>query len=105
MDDIKLFAKKRKRIVNPHTDRENIQSGHSDGIWHWKMHHAKKEKQETIHDGRDRPTKPRKKNEDNQGKWNVQILMNIGDETSGDERNNVKSVALKNEKATRKKTV
>ena len=34
MDDIKLFAKKRKQIENSNTGCENIQSGHKDGIWH-----------------------------------------------------------------------
>ena len=40
IDDIKLFAKKRKRIGNSITRSQNIQSGHRDGIWHRKMHQA-----------------------------------------------------------------
>ena len=36
MDDIKLFAKKRKRIGSPYVDSENIQSRFRKGIWHRK---------------------------------------------------------------------
>ena len=36
MVDIKLFAKKRKRIGNPNTNCENIQSRYRNGIWHRK---------------------------------------------------------------------
>ena len=32
MDDIKLFAKNEKKIENPNTHSENIQSGYTDGI-------------------------------------------------------------------------
>ena len=45
---IKLFTKKQKRIENSDTQSENLQSEHSDGIWHRKMHHASNEKQKTT---------------------------------------------------------
>ena len=48
-------------IGNPNTDIENIQSGHRDGIWHWKMHYFNNEKQETTPDGQNRTTKSKKK--------------------------------------------
>ena len=36
MDDIKLFAKKCKRIGDYDTDNKNIQPGYRNGIWHRK---------------------------------------------------------------------
>ena len=51
IDDIKPFAKKRKRIGNSNARNENIQAGHRDGIWHRKMRHAKDEKWQATHDG------------------------------------------------------
>ena len=83
-------CKKWKRIGNPNTDSENIQLGHRNGIWHGKMCHANNEKQEMTHDGRDRPTKPRK-NLYTWGKGNIQILGNMKSwhhQTSTDERKN-----------------
>ena len=50
MDGIKLFAKKWKRIKNPNTGCENIQSEHRDGIQHRKMYHANNEKREMTND-------------------------------------------------------
>ena len=46
MDDIKLSAKNEKEFGNPNTGGEDIQSGHRDEIWHWKMCHANYEKRE-----------------------------------------------------------
>ena len=44
-------------IGNPNTESDNILSGHRDGIWHRKMHHANNEKQKTTHGERNRTTK------------------------------------------------
>ena len=52
MNGIKLFAKKENRTGNSNTRRENIKSGHRDGIWHRKMCHASNEKRQTTPDGR-----------------------------------------------------
>ena len=60
MDDIKLFAKKRKRIGNPNRGSENIHLGNRDGNWHRKMRYANNEKRETTHDGRNGTAKSRK---------------------------------------------
>ena len=49
MERHKTLCKKRKRIGNPNTDSENIQSGHRERIWH-RMLIMKKRK--TTHDGR-----------------------------------------------------
>ena len=48
IDNIKLFAKNKKRIGNPNTGSENIRSGHMDGIWHRKMHDVNNEKWKTA---------------------------------------------------------
>ena len=60
VDDIKLFAKNWKKMET-NTDRENLQSGYTDGIWHKKMYHANNEKRETKNDGRGGITISRKK--------------------------------------------
>ena len=44
MDDIKLFAKKWKRIGDSYTNNMNIQLGHRNRIRHWKMCHINYEK-------------------------------------------------------------
>ena len=46
MDDIKRFAKNEKELEILRS--ENIQPGHRDGIWYWKMRHIRNEKQETT---------------------------------------------------------
>ena len=53
--------KKRKRIGDPNTDCENMQSGHRDGIPHRKIRLANNETLETTQDGKNRPIKPRRK--------------------------------------------
>ena len=63
MDDSKLFDKNEKRIGNLNTDRENIQSGYRDGIWHRKICHANNEKRKTTSDERCKTMKSRKKSE------------------------------------------
>ena len=67
---------------------ENIQSGHRDGIWPWKMRHAGNEKQETTHGRRNGTTKSTKYNNARR-KRNPQIFGNTGRwhcKTSRDER-------------------
>ena len=59
IDDIKLFAKKWKRIGNSNTRSENMQSGCRDRIWHSKMHYVNNEKWEMTHDRWNRSTKSR----------------------------------------------
>ena len=62
VDDIKLFASPpNKRIGNPNTDSEKIQSKYRNGIWHRKTRHASNEKRVTTHDRRNGTTKLRKK--------------------------------------------
>ena len=63
-DDIKLFTKNKKRIGNPITGSENIQSGYRNWIWYRKMCHANYEKRKTTHDEKNRITKSRKKSRD-----------------------------------------
>ena len=46
MNDIKM----KKRIGNPNTDSENIQSRYRNEIWRWKMRHARNDKRQTAHD-------------------------------------------------------
>ena len=60
MDDIELFAKNKTKFGNSNTGSENIQLGHTDGIWHRKMRNASNEKQKTIPYGRNGTTKSRK---------------------------------------------
>ena len=68
-----------KKIGNPNTGSEDIQSRYRDGIWYGKMSHAKNEMPKTTNDGRNRTSKSRK----NQNTWkkrnltNPQILRNI----------------------------
>ena len=50
------ICQKRKRIGNPNKSSENIQSGHSNGIWQRKMCHAINEKPEKTYDGRNGTT-------------------------------------------------
>ena len=76
MDGIKLFAKNEKRIGNPNTSCENIQSRYRDGIWHRKIFHASNEKWLTIHDGRSRTTKS-SNNQNTRRKGKLQILGDI----------------------------
>ena len=45
MHDIKLFAKKWKRIRDSNTNNKNIQPGYRNGIWRRKMRQANYEKQ------------------------------------------------------------
>ena len=91
MDDIKLFAKKGKRIGKPNTNCENIQSRYSNGIWYWKIRHASNEKWQTTLDGN-----WTNKSSDNQNAWrkeNLQILGDTGSwhhQTRGNERKNFK---------------
>ena len=56
----KTVYEKPKRIGNPNTDCENIQSRYRNGIWYRKMGHAWNEKRETTQDRRNRNTKSRK---------------------------------------------
>ena len=49
-----------KRTGNSNTRRENIESGHRDGIWHRKICYPCNEKRQTILDGRNGTTKSRK---------------------------------------------
>ena len=65
---------KLKRIPNPDTDSENMQSGHTDGIWHKKMCHVNNEKRKTSHEVR----KKQEKKQNARKKGNLQILENIG---------------------------
>ena len=51
---------KLKRIGNPNTSSENIQSGYRDGIWHRKICHANNEKRKTTNDRRNRSIKREK---------------------------------------------
>ena len=47
MDDINLFAKKKKKRTSTwdsDTNNKNIQPGYNNGIWHWKMWHAPNKK-------------------------------------------------------------
>ena len=71
-----------KKIGNPNTESENTQLGHRDGIWHRKMCHAHNEKQEMIHNGRKKTTKPRE-NQNARRKGNLQILEINGSEDEG----------------------
>ena len=75
MDDIKLFAKKkkRKRTGNSNTRSQNIQLGYKNGIWHRKMWHDCKEKWQTTYDWRNGTTKSRE-DLNTRRKRNVQIL-------------------------------
>ena len=52
-----------KKIRDPNSDSENIQSKYRNGIWDRKMHHTSNEKRETTHDERNQTTKSRKKSE------------------------------------------
>ena len=78
MDCIKQFTKKWKRIGNPNTDSENIQSGCRDGIRHRIMYHAYNEKRKTTNDGGKRTTKS-SKNKNAHGKRNLQMGIFEGD--------------------------
>ena len=64
MDDIKLFAKNKKRIGDTNIGSENIQSRHRDLISHGEMRYNNngnnKKKRETTHDRRNGTTKSRK---------------------------------------------
>ena len=88
MYDIKLFFQKRKRIGNPNTNCENIQSRYRDGIWHRKMRHASNEKWQTTHNGRSQTTQSNG-HQNVRRKGNLQILGDIGSwqyQTTGNER-------------------
>ena len=43
---IKVFAKNEKRIGKSYTRRQNMQSGHRNGIWQRNMRHASNKKQQ-----------------------------------------------------------
>ena len=60
IDDIKLCCQQWKRIGNPNTGGDDIQSRHRDGIRHRKMSHANNEMREMTLDLRNRTTIPRK---------------------------------------------
>ena len=82
-----IVCQKWKRIGNPITDSEVIQSGHRDRIWHRKMRYIDNEKSETAHDGRNKTIKPRK-DPNARRIGNLQKLGNIGNghhQTNGDE--------------------
>ena len=49
-DDFKLFVKKRKRIGNPKTDNEILESGHGNVIWHRNIRQASNKKRKTTRD-------------------------------------------------------
>ena len=66
MDDIKLFAKKGKRIVNLNRGNEEIIWWYSDEIWLGKIIHANNEKRKTRNDRRKRNIKSRKKSENSE---------------------------------------
>ena len=53
------LPKFKKRMGNSNTHSWNIQSGHRDGIWHWKMRHASYEKRQTTPYERNGTTKSR----------------------------------------------
>ena len=54
-------CQKWKTIGNPYISSENTYSGHRNGIWHRKMHHANNNKRErTFFGGGNRTTKTRK---------------------------------------------
>ena len=59
MDDIKLVAKNEK-VGNSNTGSENIHLRYRVLIRHRKRCHAYNEKQETVNNGRNRISKPRK---------------------------------------------
>ena len=71
-----VFQKRIKKIANPNTGSESMQSGHRNGIWHKKICNAINKNQGMIQDGRNGTIKSIKKNENAQRKWNVQILGN-----------------------------
>ena len=50
IDDINLFAKRRKITGNPYTGSENIRWRYRDEIWDRKMRHANNEKRETTNE-------------------------------------------------------
>ena len=77
MDDIKMFAKKWKRIENSNTCNEDIYSRHRHGIWHRKMRHARNIKRQTTPYGRNGNTKSRQ-NLNGRRKGNLEILGDIG---------------------------
>ena len=56
MDDIEFFAKKRKRIGNPNTGSENINSRYREEILYRKMCHVNNEKREATYDGKNGTT-------------------------------------------------
>ena len=77
-------------------DHENIQSRYRDVIRHRKMRHVSNEKQEMIHNRRNRTIKSRKK-QNARRKGNLQIFGNIGSwhhQTSWDERKKIKKEYL-----------
>ena len=54
MDDIKVFAKKRKRIGDPDSNYKNIQPGCRDRIWQSKIYPAINKKWEKRNNWRNR---------------------------------------------------
>ena len=83
-------CKKCKRVEDSNTNIKNIQSGHRNGILHWKICLANNEKWIGTNKGRNRTIKSRK-NHNACRKENLQVLGNIGSghhQISGNERKN-----------------
>ena len=103
VDDIKLFCQ--KRIGNPNTNSDNIQSSYWNGIRQRKMHHVSYEKSQTTHDRRRRTTKS-SSHQNTRRKGSLHILGDIGSwqhKTIGYERKKLKSVSQKSQNITREK--
>ena len=88
MDDIKLFARKWKRIGESNTNNKNIQLDNRNGIWHGKISYTHNQKWKKTNNGRNKTAKLRKK-QNTWRKGKLQVIGNIGNEhhqTNGDER-------------------
>ena len=79
MDDIKLFAKKKKNEKDLETDtnNKNIRAGYRHEIWHRKMCSAHKEEWKKTNNGRSRTAKSRK-SQNTSRKGKSQVPENIG---------------------------
>ena len=73
IDDIKLFDKNEKRIGNPNTGWEDIESEFKNGDRHRKMYHVNKEKHVT--DGMELPNQDKIRT---RGEKGTQILRLVG---------------------------
>ena len=75
-DGHQTFGRKRKKKVETLIQTVRNQSRYRDGIWHWKMHLARKEKWQTTHKRRSRTTKSSSL-QNARRKGNLQILGDI----------------------------